>query len=575
MFKEARLYGHTLRHIKISQLLWHFWHKTRRHFHLYWTPRTPISPPPLDQSCARRIKHFLQHANECAVHSGCDLDALRAQTIGFLGRRTEKEQRIPWRDHRYPPLWRYKLQGFCFTRDFAINAAADNYLGDRDRAMNWISDWIQRNPVDGDAGWDAWPVSERLLNWSMLIAVFHLHEDEVRATFLRQMRWLKKWVEYDLRANHLLKNACALAVSACLANEQVCLAQALKLLHEQINEQVLPDGGHIERSPMYHAHVLWDCLIVYAALDEKPPFLEETLTKMSGFLESIAHPDGEIPLFGDSALNEAPPTQALLNVTRSLLPRSAVSATRTTVRKEPGAFFEASGFYILGNKEKGHHMIVKTAPPMPSYQPGHSHADMLSYELSLNGKRIIVDSGVHGYAESALRGYCRSTLAHNTVQLDTLEQCEWWKVFRIGQRPKAGTPRFEVRPDFISLEAAYEHHLGYRHCRCIHYSPSQHYWKVKDTVEVGSGSHEIKSMIHLHPDIRVTRKDNDVWLSMDSVYCHIMPHSNEILEFFDVSSARPEHWYCPEFGQCLPSPTIIMRHKGTSPLTISYTIFFD
>ncbi|HOC68351.1 MAG TPA: alginate lyase family protein [Candidatus Hydrogenedentes bacterium] len=521
------------------------------------------------------MKHFLQHGNECAIHSGCDLDALRAQTICFLGRCTEKEHCIPWRDNRYPLLWRYKLQGFCFTRDFAINAAADNYLGDRDRALNWISDWIQRNPVDSDAGWDAWPVSERLLNWSMLIAVFHLHEEEVRAAFLRQMRWLKKWIEYDLRANHLLKNACALAVSACLVNEQVCLAHALKLLHEQINEQILPDGGHIERSPMYHAHVLWDCLLVYAVLEEKPTFLADALIKMCAFLNTITHPDGEIPLFGDSALKEAAPTQALVRLAMRLLPHPKSEPGNSSVRDRHGVALEPSGYYCMGDQTTGDFMIVKTAPPLPPWQPGHSHADMLSYELSLSGRRVIVDSGVHGYAESVLRGYCRSTRAHNTVQLDSLEQSDWWKVFRIGQRPKADTPRFEVRPDFISLEAAYEHFSGYRHCRCIHYSPDRHYWEVEDTVKVGSGSHEVKSVIHLHPEIRVTGTDREILLSTDSVNFRITLCTEGTLEFKDICSSGQDNWYCPEFGQSLPSATIIMRHKGASPLTIGYTIFFD
>jgi len=252
---------------------------------------------------------------------------------------------IPWRDPAYPLLWRYKVHGFCFARDFAINAATDTYLGDRDRALNWMRDWIDRNPVDRDAGWDAWPVSERLLNWSLLIAVFHLHDDDLRGAFCRDLRWLQKWIEYDLGANHLLKNACALTVAACLAEDTSRLSHALKLLQQQLTEQVLPDGGHIERCPLYHAHAFWDCLLVYAALDEKPSFLEEALTRMSAFLDTIAHPDGEIPLFGDSALKEAPPTQALLRLARRLLRHAGVSAASpATHRWKPPAFiFWATG----------------------------------------------------------------------------------------------------------------------------------------------------------------------------------------------------------------------------------------
>ncbi len=575
MFKKALLYWHTLRYLKPSQPLWRCWHKSRRRFHLYWTPRTPALPPPFDQACARRLKDFLACCNDCNLHAKCNLDDVRNQAFCFLGRPMENEKDIPWRDHSYPMLWRYKLHGFCFGRDFAINAVADNYLGDRDRVLNWMRDWIARNPADGDAGWDAWPVSERLLHWSLLISVFHLYDTDIRAAYLRQLHWLEKWIEYDLRANHLLKNTCALATAACLAGDTIRLLRAVKLLELQIAEQILPDGGHFERSPMYHAHALWDCLLVYAALDEKPPFLEKALTKMSGFLKVIVHPDGEIPLFGDSALNEAPPTQALLGLAQHLLSQDAVLPAKSPPRPGLGVSLADSGFYILGNREKGHHMIVKTAPPMPSYQPGHSHADMLSYELSLNGRRIIIDSGVHGYAESALRGYCRSTRAHNTVQLDALEQCECWQVFRIGQRSTGDTPLFTIRQNIILLEAECRHPLGYRHCRCIQYLPDRQCWEVKDTVEVGSGSHEIKSRVHLHPDIQVACGGNTALLYAGSINCRIALCSEGTLAFNDARSSGEENWYCPEFGQSYPSPAITMRCHGTSPLSIAYTISID
>ena len=416
------------------------------------------------------------------------------------------------------------------------------------------------------------PVSERLLNWS-LISVFRLYDVDICAAYLRQVYWLEKWIEYDLGANHLFKNSCALATAACLSGDKVRLSRRLKSLERHTKEQILPDGGHFERSPMYHAHVLWDCLLVYAALEEKPPFLGETI-KMSDFLETIAHPDGEIPLFGDSVLNEAAPTQALLKVARSLLPRAGVPTAGTTVLPGKGTSLEASGFYILGNRDQRHHMIVKTAPPMPSYQPGHSHADMLSYELSLNGRRIIVDSGVHGYAESPLRDYCRSTRAHNSVQMDALEQCEWWKIVRIGQRPKVGKPQFEARPNFTSLEAAYQHPSGYRHCRTIHYSPDRQHWEVKDTVAAGSGLHEIKSFLHLHPEIQVSRSGKVALLHAGNSNCRITLCSEGILEFIDAHSSGEENWYCPEFGLCFPSASITMRCKGVSPLIIVYTIHF-
>ncbi|MFH0726549.1 MAG: heparinase II/III family protein [Pseudomonadota bacterium] len=38
------------------------------------------------------------------------------------------------------------------------------------------------------------------------------------------------------------------------------LKKGLTLIGEEMDEQILPDGGHFERSPMHHAMILEDCL---------------------------------------------------------------------------------------------------------------------------------------------------------------------------------------------------------------------------------------------------------------------------------------------------------------------------
>ena len=66
----------------------------------------------------------------------------------------------------------------------------------------------------------------------------------------------------------------------------------------------------------------------------------------------------------------------------------------------------------------GHYLVCDAAPIGPDYLPGHAHGDLLSFELSLGGHRVFVDSGVESYEADELRRYCRSTRAHNTVELD-------------------------------------------------------------------------------------------------------------------------------------------------------------
>lgn len=567
MLETVRLYLGTLRHLRPSQVLWRIGYGLRRRLHLYSIPRVPNPPPDFDRECLRRVRTFLQLCNEQGIHVPAEIDALRNQSFRFLNQRSENGDRIPWRNPSFSKLWRYLLNGFVFGRDFAVNSVSDNFLGDRDRALNWMLGWIRENPPGNDPSWDAGPVSDRLLNWTLLIAAFGMHEPEVRASYLRQARWLDRWLEYDLRANHLLKNACALTLASLVLRDARLLAKGLSLLEAQVQEQILPDGGHFERSPMYHAQALWDALLVYAALEIKPLFFEDCLRKMTDFLQAIRHPDGEMPLFGDSVFHQAPATDSLLSLARALLPAAVSSPSRAAT----GQAMDASGIYVLGDRDKGDCMIVKTAPPMPPYQPGHSHADMLSFEVSLEGLRFIVDSGVHGYAESALREYCRSTRAHNTVQMDDIEQSEMWGTFRIAGRPQPGPVCFEAGDTEALLDAVCIHPSGYLHRRRIRYDQAQRSWEIHDHVESSGREQQIRSYLHFHPECRVQCLDNEIIAIRGAVGGRINLTGSGTVEAHLASSEPVIYWHCPEFGLAFPSPTVVLKSHGNI-LDVSYKI---
>src|SRR5262249_26234360 len=100
-----------------------------------------------------------------------------------------------------------------------------------------------------------------------------------------------------------------------------------------------------------------------------------------------------------------------------------------------------SGYYVCRNGEDV--MILDCGSIGPDYQPGHAHCDTLSYELAINGRRVIVDSGVFDYEPSSERAYARSTRAHNTVVVDGEDQSEIWGVFRVARRAKPLRAFFE------------------------------------------------------------------------------------------------------------------------------------
>ena len=81
-------------------------------------------------------------------------------------------------------------------------------------------------------------------------------------------------------------------------------------------------------------------------------------------------------------------------------------------------------------------MIVDAGAIGPDHQPGHGHADMLSFELSVKGCRVVVDSGVGSYQDRRWRAYSRATAAHSTVEIAGESQVELWGAFRLGRRTR-------------------------------------------------------------------------------------------------------------------------------------------
>ena len=73
---------------------------------------------------------------------------------------------------------------------------------------------------------------------------------------MSDLRFLRGRLEFHLLANHLLENAFALYIGGLITNEDVFIKEGKKLLVRELKEQVLEDGMHYERSPMYHLIIL-------------------------------------------------------------------------------------------------------------------------------------------------------------------------------------------------------------------------------------------------------------------------------------------------------------------------------
>jgi uncharacterized heparinase superfamily protein len=174
----------------------------------------------------------------------------------FLNRTEDLTPEAPWNRDSREALWNYNLHYF----DDLNAAGAENRI-DWHRAL--IDRWVRENPPFEGVGWDPYPTSLRIVNWIKWSARGHGMKPVWLASLALQARSLRKRLEYFTLANHLLTNAKALVFAGAFFEGEEAeewLSEGLAILKEELPEQILTDGGHFERSPMYHAIILEDLL---------------------------------------------------------------------------------------------------------------------------------------------------------------------------------------------------------------------------------------------------------------------------------------------------------------------------
>lgn len=378
-------------------------------------------------------------------------------------------------------LWLYNLHYFDFLKQEAYR---NNPI-----SIDWMERWIRENPSCRGNGWEPYPLSLRIVNWIKWAWSGNQISEPIRASLAEQIRCLEQSLEYHLLANHLMANAKALIFAGCFfsgAEAKRWLAEGWKIYHSELKEQILPDGTHFERSPMYHSIILEDLLDVYQATrsEDLRPYIE----KMLVFLAGITFPDRRIALFNDSAFGIAPEPGQIIRYAEQLGFAHPVLSGEIVDFPDSGYVRIRRGIWD---------MILDTGRIGPDYQPGHAHADTLSFELSCCGKRIISDTGTSCYNGSA-RAYQRGTSAHNTIVMDGKNSSEVWSSHRVGAR--AG-----IVERTVSDAAVCAAHNGYRsviHQRTWHWD--DHTILIDDELK-GGGKHKVELYFHFMPGEVVSR----------------------------------------------------------------------
>ena len=405
-----------------------------------------------------------------------------------------------WTSSSRSMLWRYNLHYF----DDLSAAGAEHRAAWHDAL---IDRWIAENPPGKGVGWDPYPTSLRIVNWcKRQLAGGPLSPRAIHSLAV-QARYLSRRIETHLLGNHLLANAKALVFAGILfegGEADGWLRLGLGLLERELPEQILPDGGHFERSPMYQSVVLedvMDLMNLHRAYGRpEPGTWRAIIGPMRQWLAAMTHPDGEIVLFNDAAFGIAQRPKAL----EAYADRLGLS--KVDVPGEELIDLPETGYARLSDSRIV--CFVDAAPLGPDYLPGHGHADSLSFECSVDGRRVIVDSGTSSYGLGSERQAQRGTAAHNTVRLDGADSSEVWSSFRVARRAQIVERAASAKVGIQEVSAT---HDGYRRLRGnpVH----RRTWRLEDgalTIQDqigGAGRHRVELAFHLHPEIKGEKMD--------------------------------------------------------------------
>lgn len=401
----------------------------------------------------------------------------------FLNRSMKFNNEINWAFNGNGKLWNYNLHyaNWLLQEDIPVGIR-----------LAWLKS-LHTSLFNKVVIPEPYPISLRIINTIRLLCRHKTEDAQIQKALLAESIFLSRRFEFHLMGNHLLENAFALFMAGSFFNQQNWKIKATNLLRKELEEQVLPDGAHFELSPMYHQVVLFRLLELidwYDQYEEQQvdlmEFFKNKASLMLGWLNNIGFSNNEIPYFNDSAPNITYDSASLVAfaINLKLAPATNLSLSKSGYR-----------LFRIGNYE----CVVDAAAIGPDNQPGHGHADALSFLLQHKGQPILVEAGTSTYETGERRFYERSTAAHNTVVINQANQSDLWGAFRVGHRARV-TILNETESLFKARHNGYLHRFGTLHERSFAFSETQ--VTILDKI-INSRRTENIALFHFHPNVQV------------------------------------------------------------------------
>ncbi len=456
--------------------------------------------------------HVVFHPWDAAPRKLEEADSLLRGRFRFYGVSVDVPDGVSVFDLKPPnAAWEMALHSFAWLPALS-NAGGDNA---RKLATNLIGQWVKRHGAYSEPAWLPHVMARRLAalfthGRLVILNSEMMWRSRLFVSLREQCRMLERISREAPDGLPRLEAAAILALSGlCLDDSPKRRETGLARLEEEIERQILPDGGHVSRSPEQllsaYRHIIMILESLSAVGEEPPHALRNAHDRMAPMLRFFRHGDGALSLFNGGAEGDPRMIAGLL--------------ARDDVRGQPFHHARHSAYQRL---TAGRTLCLLDCGKTPDGAFAlEAHAGACAFELSSGSDRIVVNCGAGGLTHQTWNWALRATAAHSTLILADTSSAQVLPVGlprdllgpRLTGGPKAPLSRRVETAQGWTVEAmhdAYVAAFGVRHERQITLSPQGLMVTGRDRLVPVDGTASGASFavrFHIHPDVRVSRLD--------------------------------------------------------------------
>ena len=509
-----------------------------------------------------------------------------------FGARTQTfPEDIGWEIHR-SAAWRAELHAFDFGLDLALNYRISGDTSYARHLRYLMAHWIGANPPGQGSGWLLRPLARRVRNW-ILAADLARQDWESDTTFFKlvtqslslQAAFLHRYAPAFPFTEEALDSAIALQLAGKFfggeTGEELWSA-GREILRREIENTFSPGRRGVGSRPASQVHlaqaVLEFLLFKNGEIDEGH-FFKDKLREILKLIEDILLPDRSLPLFGPSPAYSESDLPDLFAIAAVLLSEPVWKNMAGKFGVLPYMFLGEAGKAAFDNlpetgwnsgtclnprfelyrlsKTEGSAIVINGRLPRPQ----EHHQDGLTYELTVRGQRVVVDSGANSPGDAPQEKYFSSALAHNVFLVD-------------GKGPRNGRPRHSHPPAALAEPAGGAVRLrltlrglpfpGVAHQRTW-YCLDEEDWVILDRLD-GKGRHSAVSLIHFYPTFEIEVRNNAALVRSHSLTLSVIPLCPRGHAQPKMVATRGDHpdfqgWYAPESGMKFPASVLRLEWK--------------